>query len=479
LLIRGAAITATGSATDAWEPADVRISAGRVREVARTLDILPGESVLEARGGALLPALHDHHIHLFALAAAMESVDCGPPNVNSPEALAAAIQRTSADWVRGVGYHESVAGELDRHALDRLAPGRRVRIQHRTGAAWILSSSALTSLGIDADARDLPDGVERGRGGQPTGRLFRLDDWLRQRLPPRERPSLEAAGRVLARGGVASVTDATPTNDASTMQALERARVAGELRQQVVLMGGPTLPFRTTGPFVRGAVKIILDERALPAPEALAERIEHAHRQRRAVAIHCVTRTELVLALSALESAGAEPTDRLEHASITPPELAEWIGRLGVCVVTQPGFILERGDQYLRDVPVGEQDWLYRCGGLDRAAIPVGAGTDAPYSSPDPWRAIRAAVDRRTAKGRRLGAAEAMTPERALALFTTPHQSPGGRPRRVAIGEPADLMLLDQPWARAREHLERECVAATLAGGAALWSRGPEPPEPA
>ena len=92
---------------------------------------------------------------------------------------------------------------------------------------------------------------------------------------------------------------------------------------------------------------------------------------------------------------------------------------------------------------------------------------------------MRAAVDRKTAKGRRLGAEEAVTPERALALFTTPHQSPGGAPRRVTIGAPADLMLLDQPWASAREHLERECVRATLAGGALLWSRGPEPPEPA
>ena len=35
------------------------------------------------------------------------------------------------EWLRGTGYHESVAGELDRHALDRWVPARPVRVQHR------------------------------------------------------------------------------------------------------------------------------------------------------------------------------------------------------------------------------------------------------------------------------------------------------------------------------------------------------------
>ena len=63
-----------------------------------------------------------------------------------------------------------------------------------------------------------------------------------------------------------------------------------------------------------------------------------------------------------------------------------------------------------------------------------------------------------------------MTPERALALFTTPDDTPGGAPRRVAVGEPADLVLLQQPWRRARERLERGDVALTLRAGRVIES---------
>ena len=58
---------------------DLRIAEGRVREIGPGLSPEAGEEVLEAEGAALIPGLHDHHIHLLALAAAERSVRCGPP----------------------------------------------------------------------------------------------------------------------------------------------------------------------------------------------------------------------------------------------------------------------------------------------------------------------------------------------------------------------------------------------------------------
>ncbi|WP_229758442.1 hypothetical protein [Peterkaempfera bronchialis] len=52
-------------------------------------------------------------------------------------------------WVRGVGYHESVAGPLDRDRLDALVAHRPVRVQHRSGALWILNSAGAALLGLD------------------------------------------------------------------------------------------------------------------------------------------------------------------------------------------------------------------------------------------------------------------------------------------------------------------------------------------
>ena len=453
---------------------DVQIEHGRIARMAPRLEAAAGAAVLDASGGALLPALHDHHIHLLALAAALDSVACGPPAVRNRSELGRALRSAPADandWVRGVGYHESVAGEIDRNLLDELAPGRRVRVQHRSGAAWVLSSAALDAIDLGGGrADDLPSGIERDAGGRLTGRFFRLDGWLRDRLPARAVPSLRDASRRLASAGVASVTDATPGNDAASAALLAEACERGELLQRVVLMGGESLSSELPAPLARGALKLVLDERALPAPEALSERIARAHVAGRGVAIHCVTRAELVLAAHALETAGALAVDRIEHASVAPPELVAWLAQLGVCVVTQPGFVLERGDHYLREVEPGDRDWLYRCRGFEQAGVPFGAGTDAPYAEPDPWAAMQAAVDRRTALGAQLGAGEGVSPERALALFTTPSGAPGGAPRTLTPGAPADLVLLDRPWHSARERLSRECVTLTIAAGRTLWA---------
>jgi predicted amidohydrolase YtcJ len=444
--------------------ADVRIAGGRIAALGRGLAPAAGERVLEARGGALLPGLHDHHLHLLAWAAALGSVPCGPPAVRDAPALAAALRRApGTGFLRGVGYHESVAGTLDRGRLDALLPGRPLRLQHRSGALWMLNSAACRALGLDAGAD--AEGVERDAAGVATGRLFRLDAWLRARLASEPPPDLAPVGAALARAGVTGVTDATPGLEPGALAALAAARSGGALPQRLVLLGAA----HAGDAFAVGPAKLVLDERALPPLAELVARVRAAHANGRGVAVHCVTRAELVLALAALEEAGTGVGDRIEHASVAPPELVAWLARLGLTVVTQPGFVRSRGDDYLREVELRDRAWLYRCAGFTGAGVPLGAGTDAPFGEGDPWRAMQAALDRRTAAGETLGAAEALTPERALALFTTPADAPGGPPRRIEPGVPADLCLLDRPWSRARDALASEGVAATIGAGAPLW----------
>ena len=454
--------------------ADVRVEDERITAIEAALSPLPGEVVIDARGGALLPGLHDHHIHLLALAAAERSVRCGPPHVRSEAELAAALraaaEREPADAViRGVGYHESVAGELDRHAFDRWLPEHAVQVQHRTGALWTVSSALVARLGLDAGV-DAP-GVERDPTGRATGRLFRLDGWLRERLPRGAAPDLSRVGARLARCGVTGVTDTTPTNGGVELRLLEWAIEQGELRQRLTLMGEPALPVPWSTLVAHGAVKLQLDERALPDLADLAARIASAHTAGRAVAIHAVTRVEMVFATEAFREAGAIPGDRLEHASVAPPEVASLVAELGLTVVTQPNFVRERGDAYRADVEARDQPWLYRCRGWDDLHVPLGGGTDAPFGEPDPWLAMQAAVDRKTASGHVIGSAESVTPERALALFTTSPDAPGGTARRVAPGEVADLCLLDRPWRAARDRLASEDVRATIVAGGVTWDR--------
>ena len=468
MLIRGAELEGGG-------PVDVRLEGGRIAAIGTPLARRGMEPIVEARGGALLPGLHDHHVHLLALAAAEASLPCGPPSVRDEAALAATLRRAAADgrgWLRGVGYHESVAGPLDRERLDAWVRERPLRIQHRSGAAWLLNGAALAALGI-ADAADGaagPSGLERDARGRPTGRLFRADAWLRERLAGSP-PDLAAVGARLASFGVTGLTDATATNDAAALAHLARAVERGALPQSLRVMGEPALPAPDTPRVTRGEVKVLLDEPRLPDLDALCARVRAAHATARAVAIHCVTRTEVVFALAALREAGARPGDRLEHAAVAPPEAVAAAGALGVRVVTQPHFLRERGDAYAVDVAPEDLPWLYRARAWREAGVALGGGSDAPFGSPDPWAAMAAAVVRRSEGGVAFAASEALTPEEALALFTSPADAPGAPARRVAVGGVADLCLLDRPWRDARERLASAAVAATWCAGRLAFER--------
>jgi len=449
---------------------DLRTEGERIVAIAPELRAEAGEVVVEAGRGALLPGLHDHHLHLFACDAAMRSVPCGPPEVRGREGLARALaaQAGSDGWIRGIGYHEAVMGDLDRGALDALRADLPVRVQHRSGALWSVNSAGLDALRVGKD--DVPPGLERDASGRPTGRLFRLDAWIRARLPGVAPPDLAALGRVLARFGITGVSDAGADNDAAVARRLADERAAGRLPQRLLVMGG--LELDAAPGFAVGASKILLDDARLPDPERLAHRIRAARDRGRTVAIHAVTRAELVMALGALDEVGPQAGDRIEHASVAPPELVDWIARLGLVVVTQPIFVHDRGDAYLRDVDARDRRWLYRGAGWRQAGVPLAAGSDGPYGQLDPWLAMQTAVTRSTRDGRTLEAQEALSPEEALALYLGPLAEPGSAPRRIEVGAPADLCLLDRGWKDLRHDLRGDRVRATLAAGRLLWQRG-------
>jgi predicted amidohydrolase YtcJ len=452
---------------------DVEIAAGRVVALAPARSISRrAASVIDAAGGALLPGLHDHHIHLMALAAARASVPAGPPEVGSPDQLVATLRAADralppGAWIRAVGYHDSVAGPIDRNWLDAAVARRPVRVQHRSGRAWILNSAATALTDLNGAALS---GIERDADGTVTGRLYGADDWLRQRVPP---VSLDVAGvgSELAAYGVTAVTDATPIARADELLVLTGAVCSPDFPVGVVVTGAATLPPGLDVAVVRGPVKIVVADHDLPPLDFVVDAMREARRQRRGVAVHCVTREALLLTMAAWDEVGARPGDRIEHGAVIPLELVPRLLDLGVTVVTQPGFVRDRGDAYLADVEGADIGDLWRCGSLLAAGIPVAGGSDAPYGPADPWLSVTAAVTRRTAGGQVLGRAERIPAQAALDLFLGPLDAPGGAPRAVSVGVAADLCILDGPLARALEHPARDRVVATIAGGRVTHQR--------
>ena len=417
---------------------DIRVSA-RIDEVGDDLAANPGEALLDAGGGTVLPGLHDHHVHVRSAASALDSFNVGPPGVSTKAQLAQILSNATPGpdgWIRAVGYHESVAGELDRAALDALVPGIPLRLQHRSGALWMLNSAALGRVGL---------------AEHPDGRLRSADRGWSDALQRRETDLAELSRRITATG-VTGVTDATPDLGADDMVSLIVAHRRGEFR--------PRLRFLSPGK------KILQDDRL--DLDGLIHWIGENHSADKPVAVHCVTAAQLVVTIAALHAAGSHPLDRIEHASVVPDENLADLAELGLTVVTQPNFVAERGDQYLADIPAAEHGQLWRVASLLKATVPVALSTDMPFGHGDPWTAMRSAVHRTTLSGAVLGADECVSARTALTMFLGRSDQPG-RARTVDPGQPGDLCVLSEPPETALAELDAGMVAATIIGGELVY----------
>jgi predicted amidohydrolase YtcJ len=245
---------------------------------------------------------------------------------------------------------------------------------------------------------------------------------------------------------------------------------SGALPQRVWLAGKLELAEAPAGPWHLGPAKLHLHEAQIPEFDEAVGFIAAAHEQDRPIAIHCVSEVELVFALAALEASGTRRGDRIEHASVASNALVTRIADLGLQVCVQPHFVAERGDEYLADVEPRHHGQLYRLRSFPDSAVAVVGGSDAPFGSADPWNAMAAAVSRRTRSGQAVAPAEALTPEQALALYLA-DPADLARIREIAVGAPADLVLLDRPWEEARAALSADLVRTTIIGGRVVHDR--------
>ena len=453
---------------------DVRCSGAFITAIADDLEPGIGERVVQANGGALLPGLHDHHMHFFATAALQRSVDCGVSSaptatgqLHNAESLSHMLANSSGEgWLRGVNYHESIAGDLDRWQLDMLVSDRPARIQHRSGKLWILNSLAVVQLDL-ATHKDLP-GVELDAKGIPTGRLFRLDAWLRRQLGRQDPIDASVLSRQMASFGITGFTDTSATNTAATVRQFCQLCDEGEILQHAYLMGDDSLDF--------GHLKILLDEDNLPPLNELEARIRRAREKERGIAFHCVTHLELLFAIAALNSCAdidlqIQFADRIEHGAMIFDDVLPMLRALNLSVITQPGFFYDRGLQYQQNLAEHELAHLYRYQTLLDAGIKVGLSSDAPYGPLNPWQVMQSAVARVTAEGEVIGARDRVTPEQALAGYLSNASAPGGVVRRVAVGEPADMCLLTRPWSDVKNDLSAVLVSHTVVAGEVIYSR--------
>ena len=483
----------------------VEIDGSRISRVAGAS--ADGDRGIDCEGRTVMPGFIDAHTHFLAYASSLHRVDCSPRGVSSIEDIVAAFSQAArvtpgGEWVRGTGYEEFHLQE-GRHPvgedLDRATTDRPVRLSHRSGHASVLNTYGMRLANITMETAEPSSGlIDRDpRTGRPTGLFLDLEQWLDQRLEGKYAAGIpdeavhEASQHFLSMG-ITTFQDASPSNSLDRWRLFKRLRSEGKLDCRVNMMVGHQqlgemldagLEFGAGEEGLQvGPAKVMLSGVAgslQPSKEELIDIVRRAYGLGFPVAIHAVEQEEVEAAVSALESLARHDPEstlvhRIEHCSIAPPELQARLTRLNAMVVTQPGFLYESGERYLRTVPGDDVPWLYPVRSLRDRGIRVAAGSDAPVASPSPMTAIYSAVTRRAANGETVAPEQRIPVLEALKMYTVDAAcalGQGSDKGSLSPGQRADLVVLsDDPTRASPESIKEIEVEATVIGGRLAWA---------
>ena len=134
--------------------------------------IAPGARIVDAGDAAVIPGIHDFHIHLVGLARARRQVlldDAVDPGDMAARLSDAATGTPPDGWIGGRGWKDAQLGAgvapLEAAVGDRAA----FLMSHDGHSAWA-SAAARRRAGLDRDAPDPAGGrIERDERGDPTG----------------------------------------------------------------------------------------------------------------------------------------------------------------------------------------------------------------------------------------------------------------------------------------------------------------------
>ena len=183
------------------------------------------------------------------------------------------------------------------------------------------------------------------------------------------------------------------------------------------------------------------------------------------IAIHAIGDRANAAVLDVFEElieGGADPAQlRVEHASVLGKEEIARFANTGVTASVQPAFMASETG-WLEDRLGPERLSLtYPLRTLTDVGVPLAGGSDCPVEPPHPLWGMAAARDRCG-----IVPDQALSAEEALALFTSGAAAAIAEPAPLAVGSPADFMVLDRnPLQSTPDQLREANVLATYVDG--------------
>ena len=465
--------------------------------------------IIDCMDKTVLPGFIDPHLHLASFAESLVTVNVGHgKDVQSIADLQEEIRTCSqnlppGNWIRGKGYNEFYLREKrhpNRLDLDKATSEHPIKLTHRSGHAHVLNSLALKLVGISRNMPDPPGCmIERNlEDGEPTGLLYEMGDFLSDRIPSIDSEELELGIRManheLVSLGITTIQDASYRNDAERLRLFEKWKAQGILKPRVnMMLGFPSFKKINGQNFSTDlnesklrplTFKIILDEttgQLHPPQQELNEMVREVHEAGMQVAIHAIEEKAIEAACTAIGYAvkrnpKIRQRHRIEHCSVCPPSLAEYIASLNIIVVTQPSFIHYNGERYLQTVPEGQLKHLYPVRTLLHHGIHVAGSSDCPIVPPNPLTGIYAAITRTDETGNVVGGNEKIPLLDALWMYTQNSARAmyeEGIKGTIAPGKLADLVVLNgDPTRLSPNEIKDLKVEMTLIDGEVVWKRG-------
>ncbi len=485
----------------------IGIAGGRVVSAGSRAEVVNGAAaghrVIDAGGAAVIPGLHDFHIHLAGLARTRMGVlldDARDGSEVADRLRAHAATLPAEAWVSGRGWSERQMATISTAVLDAAVEGRPAFVTSHDGHSAWASAEALRRTGV-GDSTDDPGGgrIERDEDGHPTGILRETAvDLVSSAVPEPQgeqlRPALAAtlrdlvahgitgaseAGDYTAEGGIGE--DAAMGDSYSTLTGLaevldgrlrmtlgipvEAIPAAAErgLRTGVPLAGRRTLRFGWAKEYADGALGSGTAALFEPSgcgdgstgilrvtPEGLDAVFAAARPAGIGLAVHAIGDRAASVVLDAMERAGhpsaGTPADRIEHLQLIGAADRARLAALGVTASIQP--IHAAADRDLVDACWdGRQADAYAWRGLRDTGTLLAAGSDAPVESVNPWLGVFAALHRRLPSDDRADwrPQQAMNVLEALHAYTVgPAVAVGAADEgHLRIGARADMAILN------------------------------------
>ncbi len=453
----------------------------------------------------LMPGLRDAHLHPVAYAAALRGTTLAVATDFDDIGVrlqATAHRAKSKTPILGMRLNEETLAERrlpDRDVLDRAVSDRPVLAHRYCGHVAIANSAALAVAGIDSTTPDPTGGViDRRQDGTPTGVLRETAiELVAERLGGGNQVSVDellsaldrlaavgltsvgailrtgagawaslgneveiaiaAADRIPIRVG-AYVIEENPETVAATKRQIDTApgllRWLGIKRFGDGSFGGHTAAMhdRFIDVDTTGTMRLTdLDKVITEASLALGG----------GAAIHAIGDSACGAVIDMFEqliASGANPAKlRIEHASVLTAADITRLGACGAIAVVQPPFLGSEASWLENRLGADRLRRTYAFAALEAAGVVLAGSSDSPVEAPDPWAGMALAQDRSG-----MVPSQSISAERALAMYTSGAAFALEEPEPLAVGSPADFIVVDRdPVLATPDELRQTDVIAT------------------